>query len=127
MALPEEDKDPVALHAMAMVLVVAINIIVLRMNSMLGAFIIPFSVFTVFVFLVRLIAPVYLMRRVLRFLVKNGGEADLGQVITLLALSRKPGQEQANEKTARAVIRRMENEKLIRVEGDLVRTLRRTK
>lgn len=120
MALKEEDKDPVILHALAMVLIVAINVVALRLNQLVGVILIPFSVFSVFVFFVRLAAPAYLKRRVVRFLNNNGGKAEISQVITLLALSKRPGQTQANERTAQAVIRRLENEGVIRLEGDMV-------
>ncbi len=116
-----EEKNPVLVLAMVMILVLLINMVVFPLNRLLGIMIIPFSVFSVFFFLVRLIAPAYLKRRVVRFLDRNNGEAEVGQVIIHLALSRKPGQTQANEATARAVIKRLEEERVIRVEGDMIR------
>jgi hypothetical protein len=97
--------------------------VVFRMNATIGTILFPFSVFAVFVFLVRLSAPWYLKRRILKFLDDWDGEAPLDSLLAYLALDKSALRMQENEKAARDMIARLEKDGVLRIVGDTVKKI----
>ena len=124
MPLHKEEIKALVLYAVIMVLVIVINVLAMNVNKSAGTLLIPFSVFSVFAFCVRLFAPYYLKMRVAQFLSKNGGEADIEALVAFLALAKTPEKTLENEVAARDLIERLQEEKVVRIEGSRVRALR---
>lgn len=124
MRQPNPDRESLVMHATAMVVVVAINLLVVRLNSTVGTLLLPLSAFSIFIFLVRLTAPFYLKTRVMNFLKKNGGSVSYESLMTFLTLAGTPEKTLANEQAASDLIRRLEKEGCLRVDGSTVRRAR---
>ncbi len=111
--------EPVRIVIATAMIVVLINVFAWRLNSFVGICILPFATFAVAVSAIRISAPWYLKRRVLKHLRLNNGRAHLDDMVARLAPDDRPGVDgESASHVVRVFIEGMEKDGIIQIDED---------